>query len=329
MTARVSHTAQALVDEVVEIPALPRRGGNVMAQMHQLYAAGAVNILLAAARSGATCVHAGAHGTGPNGDRIRAALAAEGVTLSAAPIPDLDTGICFVMIEPTAERTFVTTQGAERQITPESLHACQPAPGDLVCVSGYSLLGRTRDPLLSWLETLAPGVVVVLDPGAEFAALEPSLQERMLARTSVWTSNADEAEDLTGLAPIAKSCMAVADRLGSDAVVVVRDGPRGCIVRVAGGNTPVPGFPQTPVDTNGAGDTHTGVLVAVRASGADWVEAARRANAAGAIKVTRKGPNTAPTAAEIDAFLASWPSPGDDPRAGTHAPAPTSLRTDR
>ncbi|HWU29749.1 MAG TPA: sugar kinase, partial [Microbacterium sp.] len=31
--------------------------------------------------------------------------------------------------------------------------------------------------------------------------------------------------------------------------------------------------------------------------------ACRRANAAAAIKVTRRGPTTAPTAAEVDAFL--------------------------
>ena len=39
------------------------------------------------------------------------------------------------------------------------------------------------------------------------------------------------------------------------------------------------------------------------ARGTDWAQACRRANAAGAIKVTRKGPTTAPTAAEIDAYL--------------------------
>ena len=60
---------------------------------------------------------AGAVGTGANGDLVRAALAAEGVAVSSPPVADLDTGICFVMIEPSAERTFVTTQGAERRIT--------------------------------------------------------------------------------------------------------------------------------------------------------------------------------------------------------------------
>ena len=73
---------------------------------------------------------------------------------------------------------------------------------------------------------------------------------------------------------------------------------------VEGPPTHLPGFPQEAVDTNGAGDTHTGVLVACRAAGADWATAARRANAAGAIKVTRRGPATAPSAAEIDDFLA-------------------------
>jgi sugar/nucleoside kinase (ribokinase family) len=76
------------------------------------------------------------------------------------------------------------------------------------------------------------------------------------------------------------------------------------VVRETGQTAYVPGFPQKPLDTNGAGDTHTGVLVAELARGADWVDAARRANAARAIKVTRRGPATAPTAAETDAFLA-------------------------
>ena len=72
-----------------------------------------------------------------------------------------------------------------------------------------------------------------------------------------------------------------------------------------GGRTAyLPGHPQRPVDTNGAGDTHTGVLLAERAGGSSWADAAARANAAGAIKVTRRGPDTAPTRAEIDAFLA-------------------------
>lgn len=309
MTApRVIHTAQALVDEVVEVPALPARGQNVMASGVNRYAASAVNILVAAARSGAVCVHAGAVGTGPNGDLVRGALAAEGVVVSSPPVPDADTGVCVVLLEPSAERTFVTTLGAERQVSVASLATSDPAAGDLLCVSGYSLVGATRDPLFAFLESLPAGVEVVLDPGAIFAGLPATVRDRVLALTRVWTSNAQEATQLTGWTGMADTAEAVASRLGPGAVTIVRDGPHGCVVREgSGARTHVPGYPQVPLDTNGAGDCHTGILTAGRVLGLGWVDAARRANAGAAIKVTRRGPSSAPDAAEIDAFLAAHP----------------------
>lgn len=309
--SRVIHTGQALVDVVVEVPDLPARGQNVMAVSATDYAGGAVTVLVAAARFGAACEHAGAHGTGPHGDLVRAALAGEGIGVSAPPVPDLDTGICVVMVEPSAERTFVTTLGAERRISVESLATSAPRAGDLVCVTGFSLaLESTRDPLLAWLPTLDPDVVVVLDPGAAFAGLPADVRAAMLAVTDVWSSNAEEAEDLLGevgqQAPedLAALTTAIAPLLRGDAVAIVRDGPEGCAVHVSGETTYVAGFAQKPLDTNGAGDTHTGALLAEVAAGTPWVEGCRRANAAAAIKVTRRGPESAPTAAEVDAFLA-------------------------
>lgn len=304
MNRRVIHTGQAMVDLVVEVPHLPVRGGNVNAGTATRYAGGSVTILVAAARQGVTAVQAGSVGTGPNGDLVRGTLAREGVEVSSPPVPDLDTGVCVVMVEPSAERSFVTTRAAERRISVGSLTASRARAGDLVCVTGYSLYEPTRDPLLDWLDTVADGVLVVLDPGAAFAGFDAGLVERMLGRTDVWTSNAQEAHELTGVADVEASCVAVADRLPDGAVVIVRDGPVGAFVHVAGETTHVPGYPQTPVDTNGAGDTHTGVLCAGIAADLGWAEACRRANAAGAIKVTRRGPATSPTAAEVAEFLA-------------------------
>lgn len=311
---RILHTAQALVDEVIEVPALPPRGGNVNAASHERFAGGAVTILVAAARTGATAVHGGAHGTGPNGDLVRQSLRAENVKLSAPPIGDQDTGVCMVLVEPTAERTFVTTYGAERRITAQSLTLLEPVAGDLVCISGYSLFTPTRDPLLDFLEALPAGVDVVCDPGAPFADFPVELQDRVLALTTVWTSNADEARALSGLDALQDTPAAIrrrmerarqqAGRPRAETVVIVRDGAAGCEVFHHGRGTAIPGFPQRAVDTNGAGDTHTGVLLAEHALATDWETAATRANAAAAITVTRKGPTTAPTRSEVDAFLA-------------------------
>ncbi|GAB2541396.1 PfkB family carbohydrate kinase [Brachybacterium huguangmaarense] len=301
---RVMHTAQALVDLVVEVPEIPERGDNVNASSATRYAGGAVTILVAAARTGADAVHGGAVGTGPNGDLVREVLGADGVALSAPPVPDQDTGVCIVMVEPSAERTFVTTYGAERRITADSLATLDPRPGDLLCLSGYSFFEPTRDPLLAFLATVPEGVEVVLDPGAPFSRFPRELQDEVLARTTVWTSNADEARALTGLDALQDTPAALRRRLGPGAVVVVRDGARGCVVFHHGRGTHVPGLPQEPVDTNGAGDTHTGALLAERARGASWEEAAMVANASAAIAVTRRGPTSAPTRAEIDALLA-------------------------
>lgn len=305
---RVIHTGQALVDLVIEVNDLPVRGQNLMADSVAEYAGGAVTVLLAAARLGAQCLHAGAIGTGPYGDLIREALDADGIAASAPPVTTQDTGVCVVLIEPSAERTFVTTLGAEREITVDSLATADVQPGDLVCVTGYSLaVAKTRDPLLAWLKSLPGDAVVVLDPGAAFAALPADVRDTMLARTDVWTSNAEEATDLLAAlsVPVEASedesptreivgqARELAPLMRAGAVTIVRDGAEGCAVHADGESTYVPGFPQKPVDTNGAGDTHTGALLAGIADGSTWADACRRANAAAAIKVTRRGPTTA------------------------------------
>lgn len=301
---RVLHTAQALVDVILEIDALPLRGGNANAASERWYAGGAVTTLIAAARTGAEAVHGGAHGTGPHGDLIREALTRDGVELSDRQRPETDTGYCTVLLEPSAERTFITVYGAEREITADSLATLAPQSGDLVCVSGYSLFEPTREPLLEFVESLPTGVDVVLDPGAPFADFPPEVRRRMLARTTVWTSNADEARALTDLDDLEDTPASIRRHLAPGAVVIVRDGDRGCLVFHHGRGTEIPGFPQKAVDTNGAGDTHTGVLLAERALGADWESAATRANAAAAIAVTRRGTESAPTRSEVDEFLA-------------------------
>ena len=303
-TARLIHTAQALVDDVIDVPSLPRRGQNTVAAGRVRQAGGAVTVLLAAARSGAVCVHAGSVGLGSNGDLIRDVLAGDGIAVSSPVVEQVDSGVCLVFVEPTAERTFITVQGAERRITTASLATSRPAPGDYVAVSGYTLQGPSADPLMAWLSSLPAGVVVVLDPGAAFADLDKTVKKQMLNMTTMWTSNAEEALALTGDPDMTTAAPKVLAMLPAGAIAVVRDGEAGCTVATTDDTTVVPGFPQIPVDTNGAGDTHTGVLLAELLLGSTPVTAARRANVAGALKVTRRGVDKTPTRTEIDAFLA-------------------------
>lgn len=295
MIGRLVHTGQVVIDLVLRVPALPPAGGDVMASSTTLAAGGGFNVMAAAARDGAAVVYTGGHGTGPHGDLARAALAAEGVTTSA-PISAVDTGICVVLVDDSGERTFVTGSGAETAV---SGSLPQVSAADLLYVSGYSLLVPEKaEQILA-----VSGGAVLLDPGPLVADIDPDLWSRALARTCVLSTNAREARLLTGRSDLSAAALELGTRLHEGAIVLVRDGAAGCLVARSGAVEVVPGFAVEVVDTNGAGDAHCGVLAAALLRGEDVLEAARRANAAAALAVTKAGPATGPTAAEIDRFL--------------------------
>jgi ribokinase len=297
VSGRLVHTGQVVIDLVMRVPALPPVGGDVLASSTVEQAGGGFNVMAAAARAGAGVVYTGGHGSGPRGDLARAALAAEGITVALPPAPDADTGLCVVLVDDSGERTFVTGSGAETAVA-GTMAAVGAA--DVVYVSGYSLLVPEKAEQILALT----GGSVLVDPGPLVAEIDPALWARTLARTSVLSCNAREARLLSGRSDPADAGRALGAVLPDGAVVVVRDGAAGCHVARDGVAEHVPGVPVDAVDTNGAGDAHCGVLAAELLRGADVAEAATRANAAAALAVTRAGPATAPTRAEVDALLA-------------------------
>ena len=295
---RLIHTGQVILDLVMRVPEVPASGQDVLASATDLLPGGGFNVMAAAARSGAAVLYAGAHGTGPFGDRVREALAREGIAVARPPGDESATGMCVALVEEDGERTFITGTGAEGRLDLDALTAIEVTETDLVYVTGYSLLNPgNRAVLKAWLPDL-PGRVL-LDPGPLAAHLPLT---DVLEDVSFLSCSASEAQD------------SFLDHLPPQATAIIRTGPSGCTLVRGGERTPVPGFPVTPVDTNGAGDTHCGVLAAELLRGSDLETAARRANAAAALSVLRPGPATAPTREEISGFLAA-PRPAD-PRGG-------------
>ncbi|GAA1209910.1 PfkB family carbohydrate kinase [Prauserella alba] len=303
MTGRLVHTGQVILDLVMRVDSLPDPGGDVLASETALLPGGGFNVMAAAARSGAQVVYAGAHGAGQFGDRVRTSLHEEGVTVACPPSDESDTGVCVALVDDTGERTFVTGSGAEAGLTAERLADVEAGAGDVVYVSGYSLLhGPNRRALEAWLPSVT-GAAVLLDPGPLASRIPREVLDSTLSRVDILSTNAREARGLAGTDELGEAAAVLIDRLRPSSAVVVRDGAGGCLVATGGSVERVDGFPVSPVDTNGAGDAHCGVLAAMLLDGATLREAARRANAAAALSVLRSGPATAPTAAELDAFL--------------------------
>jgi sugar/nucleoside kinase (ribokinase family) len=311
MSRRVVLAGNVIADVVIEIPALPERGGDVVGTRTETTAGGGFNTLVAARRLGAEAVYAGLHGTGPHGDLVRAALAAEDVGTLLPARAEGDTGFTVALVDSGGERTFVTSFGAEATLAAADVTAvrAQLRPDDLVQLSGYGLALPGNGPLLSGLAAALPvGSTLCLDPGPLVADIPKRVLAPVLARTDWLSANAREARLMTGHEDPRSAAAVLGQRLAPGAGVLVRADKDGCWLATAG-QPPVhvPGFPVTAVDSNGAGDAHVGAFLALLGEGLDPLTAARGANAAAACAVTRRGPATAPDRAELAAFLAGDP----------------------
>jgi sugar/nucleoside kinase (ribokinase family) len=296
----------------MRVPALPERGGDLLADSATVTAGGGFNTMAAAARQGLPVVYAGGHGTGPWGDVVRAALATEGIAVLRPPDPDRDTGFDVALVEPDAERTFVTRLGAETMRDPQAWDAVAASPGDAVYVSGYGLVPPESGPVLSrWAAALPHGVLLFVDPGPLVAQIPAAALEPVLARCDWLSCNEREAALLAPGDPDSSPADNARRLLSrtTRADVMVRAGRDGCYLALRSAAEPVhvPAPQVTAVDSTGAGDAHAGVFLAALADGRAPLEAAARANAAAALAVTRPGPATAPTRSELDAWLGEQP----------------------
>ncbi|MGC8509476.1 MAG: PfkB family carbohydrate kinase [Acidimicrobiales bacterium] len=294
-----------MVDVVLVIDSLPSRGGDAVASRHLVSAGGGFNVMSAAARQGMAVVYAGQVGTGPFADIVHAALAREGVVTPVAADGDHDAGLCVVLVDREGERTFATAPGAETLLERAALERLDVRAGDYVFLSGYSLVyERIGASVTQWLAGLDDGVIVAFDPGPRVGDIRASWRAAVLERADWLLANAAEARAIARRATIDEALEVLAESTGRRGVVV-HDGAAGCVV-VRRGEAPrrVAAFPGDVVDTNGAGDVHDGVFLAGLADGADPVLAARRANAAASIAITRFGPATCPTSEEIRALVA-------------------------
>ena len=294
---RLVSLGTVVVDAVTFVAALPERGGDVFASRSALEVGGGFTAMAAARRAGLRTLHAGTTGTGPFGDLARAALTAAGIQTVLPPVTGVDTGLCLVLVEPSGERSFVTMPGAEGLLEPAWLSQVPFRPTDAVLLSGYGLAHPvTRLAILAALARLPERATLVVDPGPLGHEMAPADLGALFARADWWTCNAREATLLTGEADPAVAAATLAEHLAAAEAVmealagspvrppahaVVRVGAEGCIV--AGVGRPpfrVSAVPASVASTSGAGDAHTGALIAALAAGRPAIPALRQANSA-------------------------------------------------
>ena len=299
---RLIQLSGVVVDHIYKVDAVPAPGVEAVVHSAWLAAAGGFNAMVAARRMGMAVAYGGTLGTGPFADLAARAMETEGITLLRPRLPDQDQGCCTVIVDRTGERSFLYLPGADGVVSPADLATI---PHDeWLLLSGYGLeYPQALPALIDWLGA-ARGHRLVFDPCTVIDRLAPEARQAALDAALWITANRAEAGHLTGCsAPEAAAATLAAGRPAGGGAVV-RDGANGAFLAMPQGPVRhLPGHPVNAIDTNGAGDTHTGVFIAMLALGNDPAWAVSIANVVAALSTTREGPATAPLLADVLAPL--------------------------
>jgi ribokinase len=306
-----------VMDLAIQVPEFPQPDGATHGGDFQMACGGkGANQAVAIARMGVPVGLIGIAGLDAFGDAMCANLAAAGVDISRVARRDAGaSGVFIVLRDSAGRREIVVANGINAALSPADVER------------GAGMLRDSRM-LVAQLETSAESVAtalrlarqlhvpVLLNPAPAFRC-----RPEWLDGCEFVIVNEHEATHLSG-SPVrdAESAAAAAQVLKSLGAVnvLVTLGAAGVWVDAAEWQGRLPGHAVEEVDPIGAGDTFVGAFAArlCAGAGAGVHEAARFANAAAAISVTRRGAQPGiPRRDEVEVFLA-----GEAGRAARRSP---------
>jgi ribokinase len=311
---RVIVVGSVNIDLSMRLPRLPGPGetilGGVLARHHGGKGA---NQAVAAARAGGRVHLIGAVGAADGQESVDA-LAAEGVATAHVLRADVPTGHAVVLVDAAGENEIAVAPGANELVTADhvddAIEALGLEPADVVVLSFEvpDVALRVAAGLAGWI-----GAHLIVNPApvqSDYADLVggaiatpngPELRA-LLAQAGLAGPAGPEPADLASAAGRAGAALALSSQTGAPVVLTV--GADGAVLAAGGRAEHFAGHRVDAVDTTGAGDTLTGVLAAGLADGYSLPDSLRRAVAAAALAVTRRGARAGmPTAAAIDELL--------------------------
>lgn len=288
----------ANLDFIVRAHHIPAPGETVLGQAFKTYPGGkGANQAVACAKAGGAATHMLlALGNDSYAEPLRASLAAANVELHEVLAPDTPTGCAFICVADNADNAITVAPGANLCLHSQHLpdltgfnYLLMQLEIELATVTAYAHAAKAR------------GVKVVLN-----AAPAQPLPAELLANVDVLIVNEGE---LAALVPYPVSLVTNLAQMAVPCVVVTL-GQRGCVARLGNNFFVQPAFKVIAVDTTGAGDTFSGVLVAALSQGNAINLAIQLASAAAALCCTAHGAQSSIPAAEaVSAFLAQHGQP--------------------
>ncbi len=308
--SRIFVVGSANMDMVLQVPRFPHAGETLAGSDLDLFPGGkGANQACAAARLGGDVRFVGCVGSDVFGTQLLESLREAGVDISPVRTLPRATGCASIYVAPNGQNSIVISPGANAGVTFEHVgDAFQDLnSSDFVLLQLEIPLETVR---LTLEKAKSVGATSIFDP-----APARKLDRSVLQLVGLLTPNQTEAgillerEDIVeeqqdcDLIQLASETL----KLGP-ASVIFKLGEAGCAICSDGAATRVGAYPVKAVDTTGAGDVFNGALAVALAEGRSMPAAARFANAAAALSVTRPGAQASiPGRGEVDKFVETNP----------------------
>lgn len=295
-------------DLTIHLSRLPKPGETLLGgALHRGPGGKGANAAIAARRAGADVVFITAFGDDDFGRQIREHDEREGLDLSfARTVPGEANQVALIFVGADGQNLIGVAPGASAALGEAEILGLPQAVFDRDAVFLASLEIPLPAIAAGLRRAKEAGMTTVLNPAP---ADRKSLDADMLSRVDVFTPNQEEA---SLLAAMSAEGLDQAERAGrallkyGPGAVVMTLGERGCLIVNPADSLHVPGFVVETVDTVGAGDAFNGALAVALAEGRSLPEAARWANAAGALAVTKPGAQGAlPMREEVERLIRS------------------------
>jgi len=248
------------------------------------------NQAVACARMGANVIMVGRVGIDPNGDVLKAGLAADGVDArEVRGLASTHTGVASIWVEDDGQNRIVLSPGANGLLDPASVARAHT----MIDMASMVLL-QLEVPMAAVQAAVerayAAHVPVLLNP-----APAAPLPDELWPKLDILVLNESEATAYAQLDVVDPNSAAQAGGLlrarGPDRVIVTL-GAQGVVVVDGAGARHAPAKKVKAIDTTAAGDTFIGALAAALCEGQSLDDAVALGQAAAAICVTRRGAQT-------------------------------------
>ena len=280
-------------------------GTNYFSESH-IEPGGSGNIAAAISHLGGKAALIGKAGEDVYGKAYVEDLQKLGITTKVILDPHADTGVVISLVEPGGHRTMLVTRGANDKLAPDETRKCLAELGAarFLYISGYSLLNSPqRESVLEAAKVARAKVVtVVFDvASSNLVHTHRDVFERAVDSCDILCANLDETKALAARDDFSEYAKRQSKK---GKIVIVKMGPKGCMISREGETREVSGFHVNPVDTTGAGDAFLGALLYAISRGINLEKAASFGNWFASGITVGLGPRHFPSKADSLAFLA-------------------------